>query len=130
MDAGIKKQWVEALRSGNYVQGTRRLRGGDDTFCCLGVLCDLAERAGVVSKTLIDTHVYIDTQGEYAYYPPSEINREGGEWESKALPEAVAQWAGIEGVIETNLVDSDLPTLNDRVGADFNAIADVIEKEM
>lgn len=45
MDARIKKLWVAALRSGEYSQGTGRLRksapGGEFEFCCLGVLCDL-----------------------------------------------------------------------------------------
>ena len=32
--------WLAALRSGKYVQGKGRLRE-DDSFCCLGVLCDV-----------------------------------------------------------------------------------------
>jgi hypothetical protein len=39
---GFKKQWLEALRSGKYKQGRHALRRRDDTFCCLGVVCDLA----------------------------------------------------------------------------------------
>jgi hypothetical protein len=45
MDAEIKTKWVEALRSGKYAQGRNRLRRGD-TFCCLGVLCDLVGGGG------------------------------------------------------------------------------------
>lgn len=37
MDAELKKKWVEALRSGEYKQGTGWLRK-NDKFCCLGVL--------------------------------------------------------------------------------------------
>ena len=40
MKKRVKKLWVEALRSGGYKQGRKRLRYGD-TYCCLGVLCDL-----------------------------------------------------------------------------------------
>lgn len=40
MDADIKRQWVEALRSGKYQQGAGQLRQYD-TYCCLGVLCDV-----------------------------------------------------------------------------------------
>lgn len=54
MDKKTKKQWVAALRSGEYKQGSGKLRqqavddNGDYTaakqeFCCLGVLCDLVE---------------------------------------------------------------------------------------
>jgi len=37
-----KEQWVAALRSGKYKQGQSALQQ-DGKFCCLGVLCDLAE---------------------------------------------------------------------------------------
>jgi hypothetical protein len=48
MDAELKAKWVEALRSGNYVQGTLALRqapfanGKAYSYCCLGVLCEVA----------------------------------------------------------------------------------------
>ena len=34
------KQWVQALRSGEYHQGHGRLKNADE-YCCLGVLCDI-----------------------------------------------------------------------------------------
>ena len=47
MDEQIKKQWVEALRSGRYKQGREYLRtelsDGSYNYCCLGVLCDIKE---------------------------------------------------------------------------------------
>ena len=45
MKPEIKKQWVQALRSGEYKQGRGQLKQGA-TFCCLGVLCDLAVQSG------------------------------------------------------------------------------------
>lgn len=37
-----KQKWIEALRSGNYKQGTHRLyHKYTDRYCCLGVLCDV-----------------------------------------------------------------------------------------
>lgn len=42
------EKWVEALRSGEYKQGKNRLRSNDDEFCCLGVLCDQMQKAGVM----------------------------------------------------------------------------------
>ncbi len=44
MKTSIKKRWLKALRSDEYVQGMRMLvkaAGDYDKFCCLGVLCDV-----------------------------------------------------------------------------------------
>lgn len=35
-----RKEWVDALRSGDYKQGHKLLR--DKGFCCLGVACDIS----------------------------------------------------------------------------------------
>lgn len=43
MKSDIKKQWVAELRSGDYKQGRTQLANTDtNTFCCLGVLCELS----------------------------------------------------------------------------------------
>lgn len=44
MDPELKAKWVAALRSGEYKQGTGRLRkptADGQRFCCLGVLCEV-----------------------------------------------------------------------------------------
>jgi hypothetical protein len=42
MNPEIKKKWVDALRSGKYKQGRDGLHDRlNNTFCCLGVLCDV-----------------------------------------------------------------------------------------
>ena len=52
----LRRQWIAALESNQYVQGQRKLRrnhfsleanAGDipSEFCCLGVLCDLLPEA-------------------------------------------------------------------------------------
>lgn len=38
---------VDALRSGEYEQGTGVLRTQDDTYCCVGVGCDVARKNGI-----------------------------------------------------------------------------------
>ena len=43
MDQELKQKWVDALRSGNYEQTTRQLRGSEDKFCCLGVLANIVD---------------------------------------------------------------------------------------
>ena len=42
MTPEFKAAWVAALRSGKYEQGRGALRTGD-TYCCLGVACDLID---------------------------------------------------------------------------------------
>jgi hypothetical protein len=44
MNPEYKAKWVLALRSGEYQQGHSSLRRHDDTFCCLGVLCEVVRR--------------------------------------------------------------------------------------
>jgi hypothetical protein len=41
MKPDLKAKWIDALRSGNYEQGTGDLRSRSGQFCCLGVLCDV-----------------------------------------------------------------------------------------
>lgn len=43
MNQEIKKKWVDALRSGEYKQGTEHLKK-DGCFCCLGVLMDIYKK--------------------------------------------------------------------------------------
>lgn len=48
MDPKLKREWVKALRSGEYKQGQDCLcqwRAGEFRFCCLGVLEDIATDA-------------------------------------------------------------------------------------
>ena len=49
MNKELKEKWLTALRSGEYAQGNGALRKpGDakDSFCCLGVLCDIYDPSG------------------------------------------------------------------------------------
>lgn len=44
IDTVLKKKWVKALRSKKFIQRTRSLSDRSyGTFCCLGVLCEVAE---------------------------------------------------------------------------------------
>jgi hypothetical protein len=45
MDKNIKEKWVAALRSGAYKQGYNCLRPDNNSFCCLGVLCDVIDNS-------------------------------------------------------------------------------------
>ena len=77
MKPEIKKLWVEALRSGEYTQGSMRLFN-NESFCCLGVLCDLhAKETGGQWED-------VDDVGKH-YLGCDEL-----------LPEEVVIWSGIK----------------------------------
>jgi hypothetical protein len=123
MNPAIKAQWVEALRSGEYEQGKYRLRNGDK-FCCLGVLCDIAHKAGVVEYTPASEQVAQDP-GEETF------DRYGDE--TGCLPLEVREWAGIDNSIPWVRVPGNkisLAGLNDGQGYDFDLIADLIEGQL
>jgi hypothetical protein len=50
MNTNIKQQWITALRNGEFVQGRETLRPTEDTYCCLGVLCELQGHRPIVNK--------------------------------------------------------------------------------
>lgn len=45
MNPEIKARWITALRFGKYRQTSRKLRAAD-SFCVLGVLCDIVDPTG------------------------------------------------------------------------------------
>ena len=118
MNQEIKAQWITALRSGDYRQGQgalRRKTDGEDTFCCLGVLCELAVEAGVIEAPKYST------TGVWGYGAPAHMGA------TSVLPMEVQEWSGVDscgmfgGVVECSLTE-----LNDN-GTVFSRIADVIE---
>jgi len=137
MNPAIKTQWVAALRSGEYQQGRNFLRT-DEGFCCLGVLCDLAAKAGIgvywskpAAAPTLDGRVYDDVQ---ACCDSTGI-----------LPAAVMCWADLDTdspeVTAVNGLNIDVTTdgdsnviplarLNDTHLFDFSIIADLIEAQL
>jgi hypothetical protein len=114
-------KWVAALRSGEYQQARLALKRIDrstdenkESFCCLGVLCDLAK-----DDNLIRGHwsgqQFISTSGA----------------EVSCLPAAVKDAVGMKtevGILTRNGDDQvALATLNDD-GVPFSEIATLIEK--
>lgn len=114
MNPKIKAKWVKRLRSGEYRQGRRALRttvAGEDHFCCLGVLCEIAVDEGVI--------------------PAPEI-AEGARWydgSSVYPPPSVVQWADLPDV-NPAVGASRLADLNDTYGCTFDEIADMIEEDL
>ncbi len=120
MNAEIKKQWVDALRSGHYAQGQGRLRQCNN-FCCLGVLCDL------YSNNHPEAWDDADGGADYEFMDNATY-----------LPDAVIQWADLTkyqcgdfGDIKVSWADdeSTLASLNDNCHT-FAEIADIIEKQL
>lgn len=82
MKADILERVITALESGDYEQGKGSLyRGG--RWCCLGVMCDLAVKDGVV---IVD-HTEIEA-GE-------KVARFGADRSWAYLPQEVVVWAGM-----------------------------------
>ena len=110
MHQGIKKQWLKALRSGEYTQTTCSLRRRDDcgtmSYCCLGVLTDIVRHHDKIKrqkKNLFDSC--------------------GG-----LLHPLVAKYTKLS---EENLgVQEDLADLNDNQGQSFEQIANWIESNL
>ena len=107
------QKWVKALRSGKYKQAKKAL-GRGERRCCLGVLCDLAVKAKVISKPAT---VEFKRKKVLEYDGSIEI-----------LPQSVADWVGLRskiGLFENG--DDCLSRRNDR-GVGFKKIADLIEQ--
>jgi len=137
MKADIRRRWTAALRSGEYAQGSGQLLfeqadSGARQYCCLGVLCDLAARDGVVEGPV--PHEDLGGGVQMAFVGASRWDGSPGvELADVVLPHAVADWAGIEGADPWIVVGTDpaererLSSLNDE-GADFLEIADIIDE--
>lgn len=108
----VIRRWVDALRSGAYHQGRKRLyRPVDNTYCCLGVLCDLHRQ---------------DVGGEWVVTAGMQDARYFGN--SVRLPGEVRAWAGLKYAALLMPYRS-LIVLNDSVGLTFTEIADLIEAQ-
>jgi hypothetical protein len=131
MNPEIKRKWVEALRSGRFRQGQGFLKKDDviydpndpldvpptpvQTYCCLGVLCELAAEEGVLPGTGKTS----PTDRRYHYGAEHDLR-----WSD--LPIAVQEWAGTDRSDPIVPGHGRLSTLNDN-GSDFEYIANLIE---
>ncbi len=109
----ILERWIPALRSGRYRQGKRNLRNPNDTYCCLGVACDLMVTDGILT----------------------EWKKDGFHWQimgqQTVLPTKASQFLGMSmtGLISfVEGVPFSLSILNDEKGWTFDQIADILEE--
>jgi len=89
MNPEIKAQWTTRLRSGEDEQGTGALNK-DGKLCCLGVLCELAVKAGIV-RAVLDSG-----DGCTRYGSEDEQSGIHAGAEKLTLPESVQDWAGLD----------------------------------
>lgn len=139
----IKERWISALESGSYQQTTGKLTNGDG-FCCLGVLCEIAEQDQVVLKQIGNEDLGM------VYVSKTDPK----DRDSAVLPIAVMQWADMDSSNtilrlpvaevevggfdvdkdgsgwneEDNTVTTSLADLNDNYGLSFEQIAEVVRK--
>lgn len=114
MNPDVKKEWTEALRSGEYPQTAGTLRD-DVGFCCLGVLCEIAVKHGVIPEVSVE-----DINGKNFY----DYDR------ATATPSRkVIEWAGLPDSNPT-LGEYAAAEWNDEQGKGFNEIADLIDKHL
>ena len=110
----IAEKWVAALRSGEYKQTSGILANHNRTeHCCLGVLCELAIKAGVemqIEREVGTSCMRFDGEGSH-------------------LPDCVQDWADTYGEVAVVARQSltELIHMNDK-GCSFEDIADVIEE--
>lgn len=105
----LKKKWVDALRSGKYEQGRGELRSTDDTYCCLGVLCDVIDPANW-------QRVYNEKRSVYHYYYGSAL---------VSLPTSLSDEISLSFTDRNTLM-----SMNDSGVKTFSEIADWIETNL
>lgn len=119
MKQKIKEKWIDALRSGEYQQGTGYLKviheNGDIKHCCLGVLCELA----------IKDNLDLSTTETERVWESDLITATSFNGEEEYPPEEMDDWAELPDFLVLEL----LSEKNDK-GQSFDQIADYIEAEL
>lgn len=104
----LRTKWTTALRSGEYRQGTGKLRDGD-AFCCLGVLCDVFGQGQWSRDPWQQCDSHVADMGDYpgVFLPQKRVSLATG--------------------FELDVLEACLPRMNDTDGDDFATIADAID---
>lgn len=124
MKQNIMKQWIKALRSGKYKQGTGTLKQynskGKAEHCCLGVLCELYNQEMRKNKKKTIPEKIYDNDSNFSFgYTRFDGSCDG-------LPKSVRDWSGVKNTIG-QFETENLADLND-CGRKFKTIAGIIEK--
>jgi hypothetical protein len=103
-------KWISAMTGGDYEQGQKYLRPTTETYCCLGVACDLYDPNGWVAAE----------EGEIEWGYAVDVETEEEERSDTGLPRKVLDHIGLTKEQESMLME-----LNDE-GASFVAIANML----
>jgi hypothetical protein len=118
-----KEEWIEALRSGEYRQGTDHLYNSG-AYCCLGVLCRIAGAAFNEERTVYrhndDGEIYPST-ADTTVYISEELWAEDGEFTDRMREHFGLGESVHSKLIEMNDGRKDIPQKS------FAEIADWIE---
>ena len=108
-----RKLWTDALRSGYYEQAQGSLQVSDK-FCCLGVLCEVAEENGIkVNRTNVLELLHgSDLSGQHDVMNWVGLRRPDGSY-----------------AIEDDINGNSLVAQNDFADKSFIEIADIIDSE-
>jgi hypothetical protein len=139
MKKAIAEKWVAALRSKKYKQGRRALKvktkSGTTRHCCLGVLCELYQKAVPANKKFVTNRRKSGKKDIRALPAGTTIFCFGKEPVNgeAVLPARVRRWAGMyddHGTIRPPSVHDAYPDslaeLNDD-GFSFAHLLDIIE---
>lgn len=122
MNSKVKQLWTEALLSGEYKQGSKRLRDKEDHFCVLGVLCDLYVKHHTDCRWKP-----METKSGFRIVGKREVH-----WCEDYLIEPVMEWAGLgknNPLVEYDGQTISLVVLNDK-GLSFEQIARLIKQQL
>ena len=134
MNHEVKTKWLEALRSGEFTQGTGCMRSPDGTsHCCLGVLSELYAR---------ETNTKLEDLYSWEYEPDAEELQEdalarGDLGQTTELHPDVAAWAGLPVLVEVKYMgryqeeeyDWNIGEINDEYEK-FDGIVDLIDGQL
>lgn len=105
------KKWIQALRSKKYKQGKSCLYNPQTrTYCCLGVACVSAIKAGIkIKRETYEDDMLFDNS-------------------SASLPDKVMKWLGIKDSDPELRKNLGCIRANDSLDMSFETIADLLEK--
>ncbi|GAB6901983.1 hypothetical protein [Kineosporia succinea] len=136
MNEEVGRLWVAELRSGKWVQTKGKLGlANTNQRCCLGVLQECAQAAGVFGPE--DVMVRVTSDGDLLGY--REDPTKGRAWEEGVLSDKVQAWAALAEDNPTVFIpDEDEPDVDSRTsladlndeGRSFAEIADLIESQL
>lgn len=131
MNNRVKALWIDALKGGEYAQAKGYLKRidtltGEASYCCLGVLCDLAIKDGVeVEYVERETSIRCGVYDSYPSWLPRSVQDWAGLTSDTGKFDGYISYVGDDGKEE---VADTLMALNDGAEYNFSEIADVIEE--